>query len=83
MFFGCSYEFVKCYVDKKNLDDENDEYNIQTEIIDNQEPKNRCIIFLLIVCGIICQPLYLMIYILYGLMECYRRFNCWFYYIDY
>ncbi len=31
-------------------------------------------------CGWLLQPMYLLFYILYGLMECYRRFNCWFYY---
>lgn len=27
--------------------------------------------------GFLCQPLYLLFYILYGMMECYRRFGCW------
>ena len=75
---------MKCYIDRKNRDDDSDEYNIETEVVsNNQEPKNGYVIFLLIVCGILCQPLYLLFYVLYGLMECYRRFNCWFYYIDY
>ena len=45
--------------------------------------KNKILICIVAVLGVICQPLYLMFYILYGLMECYRRFNCWFYYVDY
>ena len=51
----------------------------------NNEKKNNniFIIIILIILGLICQPLYLLFYILYALMECYRRFNCWFYYVDY
>lgn len=89
-FFGCAYEFAKCYIEKsyKNDDEEdsNFEYNYEHE---NQNEQNKpmsgldkFILFLLVVLGIFCQPIYLMIYTLYALMECYRRFNCWFYYID-
>ena len=52
----------------------------------NQKPpekKSLAMICLVGFLGFCCQPLYLMFYILYGLMECYRRFNCWFYYVDY
>ena len=65
IFFGCSYEFVKCYFDKNKNEDENynEEFNIQTEVVpEKQEPKSGYVIFLLIVCGIICQPLYLLFY---------------------
>ncbi|MCQ2820859.1 MAG: E3 ubiquitin protein ligase [archaeon] len=48
-----------------------------------KKKKKMWIICLLGFLGFLCQPLYLMFYILYGLMECYRRFNCWFYYVDY
>ncbi len=30
--------------------------------------------------GILLQPLYLLFYILIGMMECYRRFACWYFY---
>ena len=101
LFFGCAYEFVKCYTKKSNNDDNDDdfdgpldfygfdlEYNneeSQNESNRNEEEekKNKIIIGILIFLGIICQPIYLMFYVLYGLMECYRRFNCWFYYVDY
>jgi len=91
--FGCAYEFTKCYIEKsnKNEDDEdesNDGYNEEQQQ-DNQNvlkkeftKGEKFIIGLLIFLGILCQPLYLMIYMLYALMECYRRFNCWFYYMD-
>ncbi len=45
--------------------------------------KENSIIALLIFLGILCQPLYLLFYLLYAMMECYRRFSCWFYYVDY
>ena len=100
LFFGCAYEFVKCYTKKKSIDDDDDEfdgpfdfngfdleYNIESreesQKNDDEEKKSKVVIALLIVLGIICQPIYLLFYILYGLMECYRRFNCWFYYVDY
>jgi hypothetical protein len=35
---------------------------------------------LLAVLGIFLQPLYLLFYILIGMMECYRRFACWYFY---
>ena len=63
------------------------DYNIESrdesQKNDDEEKNNKIIIGLLIFAGIICQPIYLMFYILYGLMECYKRFNCWFYYVDY
>jgi len=33
--------------------------------------------------GIPLQPFYLVFYILYALMECYRRFSCWMYYYSF
>ena len=50
---------------------------------EDENKKSKLVIVLLIIARIICQPIYLMFYILYRLMECYRRFNCWFYYVDY
>jgi hypothetical protein len=51
--------------------------------IEEDKCKKNSIIGLLIFLGILCQPLYVIFYCLYGLMECYRRFSCWFYYVDY
>ena len=101
-FFGCCYEFVKCYINRKPDHDENDielqreEFHNQiAEVNNQQEPhephevvevdkcKENSIIALLIFLGILCQPLYLLFYLLYAMMECYRRFSCWFYYVDY
>ena len=63
------------------------DYNIESreesQKNEEEEKKSKVVIGLLIFIGIICQPIYLLFYILYGLMECYRRFNCWFYYVDY
>jgi hypothetical protein len=104
-FFGCAYEFAKCYIDK--LENSEDDYENEDNSINNQNPNNqnqenkrnyeinnngekvyiwsrkeKLILTLVIIIGEICQPAYLMIYLLYALIECYRRFNCWFYYID-
>jgi hypothetical protein len=40
-----------------------------------------CII--LIIVGVFLQPIYLMFYILYGMMECYRRYGCWVFFVYY
>ncbi len=85
VFFGCCYEFVKCYTSKKTVNVDDDSFNESIQHTGTQEeevPKSNLTIFFLIVAGVLCQPLYLVFYILYGLMEFYRRFNCWFYYID-
>lgn len=91
-FFGCAYEFAKCYIEKSykndDDDDENSNYEYNYEIENQSDTKvqltrgDKFIIVLLVILGVACQPIYLMIYFLYALMECYRRFNCWFYYID-
>jgi len=91
-FFGCAYEFTKCYLEKlfkinddDDVDDSNNEDNFEEQNKTEQRPLTRCekfLLVLIVLLGIICQPIYLMIYLLYALMECYRRFNCWFYYID-
>ena len=48
-----------------------------------QETKdNKYIIALLIFIGICCQPIYLTFYVLYALIECYKRLNCLFYFPD-
>lgn len=95
-FFGCAYEFSKCYLEKlyrikdeenegSNNEEENEQGNNNND--DDQEMNNltnwnKFMLVLIIMLGILCQPVYLLIYLLYALMECYRRFNCWFYYID-
>ena len=89
-FFGCAYEFAKCYIEKsfrsEDEEDSNYEYNYEVENqSENNKSLTRCdkvILGFLIALGVACQPIYLLIYLLYALMECYRRFNCWFYYID-
>ncbi len=41
----------------------------------------KILICCLLAClGILLQPLYLLFYILIGVMECYRRFACWYFY---
>jgi len=91
LFFGCAYEFAKCYIEKSYKNDDNEEEsNFEENYEQDQKTqpdkeltcRDKFILFLLIVLGLFCQPIYLMIYILYGLMECYRRISCWFYYFD-
>jgi hypothetical protein len=83
-FLGCPYEFIKCYLEKKYEDHddsfdgyEEDRYNEAN----NENEECTCgkisICILLAILGILCQPIYLLFYVLYGLMECYRRFGCW------
>ena len=106
-FFGCAYEFAKCYINKKenpeeyyeseisinqnNINNNNNQIqqsNQNYEINENGEKvfiwtrREKIILGLVIILGEICQPAYLLIYLLYALIECYRRFNCWFYYND-
>ena len=67
--------------------DENASYSSYSRRItlglrNRKEDDNKYIIILLISLGVLCQPLYLMFYLLYALIECYRRFNCMFYLPD-
>ena len=90
-FFGCCYEFLNCYFNRGKEEDfeRDDEASVQVKSgIDKPEEiteqkNNKCVIAILIAIGILCQPLYLLFYVLYAMMECYRRFGCWFYYADY
>ena len=89
-FCGCIYEFVKCYRNrgkknspKDNIIDINDNYlsfrkKINLSSMDD-EKDNKYIIGLLIILGILCQPIYLSFYLLYVLIEFFRRLNCMFY----
>ena len=67
--------------------DENGSYSsysrrITLGLMNRKETDNKYVIILLISLGVLCQPLYLMFYLLYALIECYRRFNCMFYLPD-
>ena len=56
--FGCSYEFVKCYYNKK-------------------KSNRKCfIIILLILLGLILQPLFLIFYIMYGIAIIIKNYSC-------
>jgi hypothetical protein len=88
-FFGCAYEFAKCYIDRKENSNENDnnennnyQYDENGNIILIWSRKEKIILAFVIFLGIICQPIYLLIYLLFCLIECYRRLNCWFYYMN-
>ena len=98
LFFGCAYEFIQCYSQSNNKENDNLSSHISDDVIVEEQhnnsrssnvedgtkkEKSMWIICLLGFLGILCQPLYILFFVLYGLMECYRRFNCWFYYVDY
>jgi hypothetical protein len=89
LFFGCPYEFIKCYLEKKVDDDDSIEYNDieegKQENKDNNEDEScTCgkitVCIILGIVGFALQPLYLLFYILYGMMECYRRWGCLMFY---
>lgn len=56
----------------------------QNTIDVEKEKKTKCrknkIIVLLIILGVFVQPFYLLFKSIELLMECYRRYGCWFYY---
>ena len=111
LFAGCPYEFVKCYLERKkkngnenrsNFDsieiyeDNINEFGIgigfgENRLNNSNQSNNansteegtknsKAIIWLLIFIGVLCQPLYLAFYAIYTLIECYKRFNCMFYF---
>jgi hypothetical protein len=99
LFFGCPYEFIKCYLkNDPNIDDDDsvDDYYIPAENefrpedqnnVDKEKESKECTCGVATVCvflailGFFMQPLYLLFYILYGMMECYRRMGCWVFWI--
>ena len=92
-FFGCAYEFVKCYLQQKFEDEDvyEDDYEMDHEYNNRAHNEDRLengklsccqiIMRIFLAClGLACQPLYLMFFVIYGMMECYRRFGCWMFY---
>lgn len=87
MFFGCAYEFVKCYLAKPDPNDDDSNDSLDYEQGNNEEndededkpytTKQKWMLALCISGGILLQPLYLLFYILFAIMECYRRLPCW------
>lgn len=102
ILFGCSYEFVKCYLERNNKRDSHDEDDYSYENNHHQvagntnetnfnnpdipdvpevlNKRDKFIIVLIVILGLAMQPAYILFYLLLGLMECYRKFNCWFIY---
>lgn len=79
IFLGCPYEFVKCYLQKK-YKDLADDHNYGHK--EEEEDDEGCTFGKVLICivlaaiGVLCQPLYLVFYILWAVMECYRQFGC-------
>ncbi len=92
LFLGCPYEFIKCYLEKKFEDEEEiieEDFEMDDEHVQSrqkeEEPEEMtngkiAMCVLLGILGIACQPLYLMFFVVYAMMECYRRFGCWMFY---
>ena len=84
ILFGACYELIKCYLSPSTEENEYDvdiEYQRSTQQIRNEDEKLTCkqkaICCVLIILGIFLQPLYLMFYIIYAIMQCYRKLPCW------
>jgi len=81
LFLGCPYEFVKCYLQKK-YKDLADDINYGHKEEEEEEDNDECTVGKVLMCillsaiGVLCQPLYLIFYILWAVMECYRQFGC-------
>jgi hypothetical protein len=85
--FGASYELINCYLypsedDEDSEDDIEQNYSRQRrQRIDEDDLKltNKqigiCVLFGFL--GLLLQPLYLLFYIIYAMMQCYRRLPCW------
>ena len=65
-----------------NVYNSNNIIRVNKNQLKKEEKDNKYIIVLLIFIGICCQPIYLTFYILYALIECYKRLNCLFYFPD-
>jgi hypothetical protein len=72
--------------DSQDWDMENERHRRKTkELEDNSECTlgKIAICSLLGIIGVFCQPIYLMFYLLYAMMECYRRIGCWMFFAYY
>ena len=65
-----------------NLYNTNNIMRVNKKKLRKEKKNNKYIIVLLICLGVICQPIYLAFYVLYALIECYKRLNCLFYIPD-
>ena len=81
-FFGCAYEFINCYLDKNYCKDDED-YDSSNDIEQNQiQTIKECTAFNATMCiligliGILLQPIYLVFYLMFAVMKCYRDFGC-------
>jgi hypothetical protein len=91
VFCGAAYELINCYLYPiKDDDDEFDyskydyEQNYRAQQERQEQQENRVltrreyiICGLLGFLGLLLQPLYLMFYVIYALMQIYRRMPCW------
>jgi len=76
------------YTHNQDKNNNNDDENIMPfqhlEVL--ERPMTNCDYLMCLIVGVIglfLQPLYLIFYILYAMMECYRRMSCWMYYYSF
>jgi hypothetical protein len=81
---GAPYELIRCYIDKKCVEEDEEEmdieYNRRVAVRQKDEKLTTGQIWICVLlgfCGVLLQPFYLLFYILYAIMECYRRLPCW------
>ena len=65
-----------------NIYNTNNISRVDKNKLQHETKDNKYIIALLIFIGICCQPIYITFYVLYALIECYKRLNCLFYFPD-
>ncbi len=86
-----NFDSIEIYEDNNNefgigigigdnrLNNSNQSNNVNSATEEGNK-NSKAIIWLLIFIGVLCQPLYLAFYAIYTIIECYKRFNCMFYF---
>ena len=93
LLFGCAYEFIYCWMKKsfkfliwgesEDLENLNEDINNENDNIKKSYTKKEILtISLLIFLGLLCQPIYLTIYLIYFILELCRNVNFCFFHID-
>jgi len=85
-----NFDSIEIYEDNMNelgigigengLNNSVNQSNNVNAVTEEGNKNSKLIIWILIFAGILCQPLYLAFYAIYTLIECYKRFNCMFYF---
>jgi len=74
LFLGCSYELVKCYLEKRN---DNNQHKEEEEDDDECSFGKVLICIILAAIGVFLQPIYMIFYLIYAFIELLRQFGCY------